>query len=124
MKKINFSKQSRVTAMQLNGQDSVKETVARSGKMFLFLLFIFTVLPHLAHAQDVAGDINELFEDQIKPILRVLVAIGAVIASAVVGFQFFQGKQEALKKLVYVLAGAVVIASLQELVFAIIGDKL
>jgi hypothetical protein len=84
-------------------------------------LFITAAFSQTTKAQDAAEEINELWEEQINPILNAVLGIAVGIAAVWCGIQFFQGKKEALKTLGYIIPGAVVIKVLATLVKSIIG---
>lgn len=87
--------------------------------MFLSAFFLF----QLTFAQDVAGDIEALMEQQIMPIVNVVVAAALVFSAVYAGILFFQGKKEGLKIVGYIIAGALVIKFMAEIAGSIIGTK-
>jgi hypothetical protein len=75
-------------------------------------------------AQDAATEIKTLWEDQIQPIVDVVLMIAVGIAGLWLLIQFFQGKKEALKQLGYVVGGAVVFRVLSGIVGGIVDKNL
>jgi hypothetical protein len=93
-------------------------------KQRIYLLLGFaTFTTQSMFAQDAADEIKDLWDDQINPILNAILGIAVGIAAVVVGIQFFQGKKEALQKLGYVIAGAVVIKVLVTIIKNILSGS-
>jgi hypothetical protein len=65
---------------------------------------------------NVGGSIQQLFKDQIKPVLDAVLIIGVAVATLYCGFMFFQGKREAFKQLAFIMGGALVIKFLSVIV--------
>jgi len=124
MKRVNLSGHAAVPAVAVEAtapQKSIKETVSELWKKataFMVVVFMFSS----AYAQDVASDIEELFEDQIKPIANVIVGIGIFIAAIYAGILFFQGKKEGMKNVGFILAGALVIKFVAVIAESILVD--
>jgi len=77
-------------------------------------------IPNLIFA-DVGDDLQQLFDQEIKPILNVSLGIAVGLAAVWAGIQFFMGKREALKTFGYVLLGALVVRFLPQIVLAFMG---
>jgi len=85
------------------------------------LLLSFMLLPNFIFA-DVGDDLQQLYDQEIKPILNVVVSVVVAVAAVWAGIQFFMGKREALKTFGYILLGALVIRFLPEIVLAFMGS--
>lgn len=85
----------------------------------MMLAFMGTLTSNLM-AQEAADEMESLWNDEILPILNVVLGIACGIAIVVLGIQFFRGKKEALQQLGYIVAGAVVIRVLFGLLSGII----
>jgi len=84
-------------------------------------LFAGFFLFQLSHAQDVAQEIQDLMDQQIMPIINVIVAAALIFSAVYAGILFFQGKKEGLKIVGYIVAGALVIKFMAEIAQGIIG---
>lgn len=82
------------------------------GLNFAFI-FLFS---YGSYAQNVGSSIQQLFKDQIKPVLDAVLIIGVAVATLYCGFMFFQGKREAFKQLAFIVGGALVIKFLSVIV--------
>lgn len=69
-----------------------------------------------------SSEIQALFNEEIKPILNVVLGIAVLIAAVVTAFQFFNGKKEAFKSLAYIVVGALVVRFLPDIVISIIEN--
>jgi len=88
--------------------------------IMLFSFFFF--MPQFSFGSDIAGELQTLWDDNLKPILNVVVGIAVAIAAVWAAIQFFMGKREALKTFGYVLLGALVIRFLPDLVLTFMGN--
>jgi hypothetical protein len=92
-------------------------------KIFI-LVSLLLITTTMLIAQDAAGEIKSLWEDQIQPILDVVLMIAVGIAGVWLLVLFFQGKKEALKQLGYVVGGAIVFRVLAGIVGGIVDRDL
>lgn len=125
----NFIKNTQASTVML-GQELDQRELAKQFKTLsvrqkAVMLMTFATLFHQSmYAQsDAASEINDLWKDQINPILNAVLGIAVAIAAVVVGIQFFQGKKEALKQLGYVIAGAVVVKVLTNIIAGILSGS-
>lgn len=87
------------------------------------MLLLFAVcLPTLSFATDVSNDIQGLYDQEVKPVMNVLVGVVVGVCAIWAGIQFFMGKREAMKTFGYVLLGALVIRFLPDLVLTFMGQ--
>ncbi|MDR0572361.1 MAG: hypothetical protein LBG48_05930 [Rickettsiales bacterium] len=93
-------------------------------QMMMSMFFVFAFMSITAYGQDAANEIKSLWNDQIQPIINVLLMIAVGIAALWLLFQFFSGKKEALKQLGYVIGGAVVFRVLSGIVGGIVDRQL
>lgn len=98
---------------------SNKGSIVKRAFALLSALFLF----QLTFAQDVAADIEQLMEQQIMPIVNVIVAAALIFSAVYAGILFFQGKKEGLKIVGYIIAGALVIKFMAEIAGSIIGTN-
>ncbi len=77
----------------------------------------------MAQNTDVATSIQSMYDTQIKPIINVVVLIAISISAVYAAFQFFQGKREGYKTIIYIIVGALIIKFLPELLFGILGNS-
>lgn len=125
----NFIKNTQASTVML-GQELDQKELSKQFKTLsvrqkAVMLMTFATLFHQSmYAQsDAASEINDLWKDQINPILNAVLGIAVAIAAVVVGIQFFQGKKEALKQLGYVIAGAVVVKVLTNIIAGILSGS-
>ena len=69
----------------------------------------------------VSSSIADLYNNEIAPIINVVVLIGIAIAAVYAGFMFFQGKREGYKTVIYIIVGALLIKFLPELLMGILS---
>jgi hypothetical protein len=94
----------------------------RLAKQVIAVLILMVINPSMMFAQDVANDIQELFDDQINPILNTVVIIGLAISAVWIGISFFQGKKESMQKLAWVFGGLIVIKFLVKIGEAMLSN--
>ncbi len=99
-----------------------KSSSLKKKAIMLFTLGTFFAQGMFAQS-DAADEIKDLWDDQINPILNAVLGIAVGIAAIVVGIQFFQGKKEALKQLGHVIAGAVVVKVLSNIIAGILSGS-
>ncbi|MDR0619835.1 MAG: hypothetical protein LBG17_08065 [Bacteroidales bacterium] len=93
-------------------------------RKFFVLVSMLLITTSVLIAQGAAADeIRSLWDDQIEPIINVVLMIAVGVAGLWLLIQFFQGKKEALKQLGYVIGGAVVFRVLAGIVGGIVGDS-
>lgn len=85
----------------------------------LAALFMFQI----TFAQEVASEIQQLMDDQIMPIINVIVGVALIFSAVYAGILFFQGKKEGLKIVGYIVAGALVIKFMAQIASGIIGQN-
>lgn len=113
----------RATALSANVKSALTgERMAFWSKAVL-LNALFLVLSLGAHAAgDVGQEIQDLFDNQIKPIIKVVTTIAIIVVAVYAGFQFWQGKREGYKTLIMIIVGALIIRFLPDLILEIIGN--
>lgn len=96
-----------------------------SNNVKAMLLLVAILIPFTSFGQnsDVSNDIQGLYDNEIKPVMNVLVGVVVGICAIWAGIQFFMGKREALKTFGYVLLGALVIRFLPDLVLTFMGQS-
>lgn len=70
----------------------------------------------------VSNSIADLYNNEIAPIINVVVLIAISISAVYAAFQFFQGKREGYKTVIYIIVGALLIKFLPELLMGILND--
>jgi succinate dehydrogenase/fumarate reductase cytochrome b subunit len=101
---------------------AVKRSLLDSFRKALSVMAAFFMF-QMTFAQDVAREIEDLMDQQIMPIVNVIVAAALVFSAVYAGILFFQGKKEGLKIVGYIIAGALVIKFMAEIAQSIIGTN-
>jgi hypothetical protein len=106
MKKTAFLRRS-ITTVELSVFAFMGEAMAQAGQV-------------QGEGSGVGTEIANLYNQEIAPIINVVVAIAIIIAAVYAAFMFFQGKREGYKTIIYIVVGALLIKFLPELLIGII----